>query len=71
MADTYIIQKETLTNIANKMRIISGSTELMSLSEMSQELNNCVHNSTVFHCYVGMMPPNNNVGSDGDVFFLV
>lgn len=71
MADKYLIQKETLTNIANKMRIITGTTDLMSLSDMSTLLNHCVHDSKTFRCYVGMMPPNNNVGSDGDVFFLV
>ena len=71
MADTYIIQKETLTNMANKMRVISGGTALMTLAEMTAELSNHVHKSKVFHCYVGMMPPNDNVGNDGDVFFLV
>lgn len=71
MAEEYIIQKKSLTNIADQIRSITGTTKPMSFAEMSAALNNCVDKSTVFNCYVGMMPPNNNVGNNGDVFLLL
>ena len=71
MAEQYLIQKTTLTNLANNLRHVADSEAQLSFDDMNTIVKNCVHKSKVFNCYVGMMPPNDNVGNDGDVFLLV
>ena len=72
MAD-YIVKKETLSGLANAIRSITGTTELISLNDMttiikSLTLGNDNNSSKI---YVGMMEPYPTVGKDGDIFFLV
>lgn len=67
----YVIQSETLDGLGEAMREISGKTELLNLNSLRQEILNCYYNTNVFHCYVGMMKPNDSVGKDGDIFLLV
>lgn len=66
----YLIQEETLTGIADSIRSVRGIVDVIPLSSFTTEINNTISKDVVFNCYVGMMPPNNNVGRDGDVFLL-
>ncbi len=67
----YLIQESTLISFGNAARAISGQTTPLTLSEILACFNNSTNTNKTFQCYVGMMPPNNNVGNDGDIFFLV
>lgn len=67
----YLIQDTTLTGIADSIRAARGIAGAIPLSNFAIEISNIINNEMFCHCYVGMMPPYNNVGDNGDIFFLV
>ena len=78
MDEYYIIKKSTLTNIANRTRLITGETGLLSLTDIDSVMKKISLNGgygdddgNTSYFYVGMMQPYDTVGKDGDIFFLV
>lgn len=67
----YIIKEETLKQLHDTMRSVDKTTDPFPVLDLKTKISNCYYTTEVFHCYVGMMVPNNNVGKDGDVFLLV
>lgn len=69
--EEYLIQGETLTSLGDAARSMTGRNTKFSLSEIIFECKNAISQSNTNTFFVGMMPPNNSVGNDGDIFFLV
>ncbi len=73
MADNYIVKKDTLNGLANAIRSITGTAEMMSLTEMTSIIRSLSlgDGEDSKQLFVGMMEPYPTVGKDGDIFFLV
>ena len=74
MSDKYIVKKETLNGLANAVRSITGTTEMLSLVDITSMIKNLSFggiNQEKSQIFVGMMEPYSTVGKDGDIFFLV
>ena len=76
MANKYVVKKETLNGLANAVRSLTGTSELLSLEDMTLRIKNLSQNGSIsggndFELFIGMMEPYPTVGKDGDIFFLV
>ena len=67
----YLIQDTTLINLGDAARSMTGRNTKFALSEIIFECKNAISQSRTNTFFVGMMPPNDSVGNDGDIFFLV
>ena len=67
----YLIQDTTLKSLGDAVRSMTGRNTKLALSEIVFECNNAIGQNKTNNLFVGMMPPNDSVGNDGDIFFLV
>lgn len=73
MTNEYLVKKETLDNIADAVRSVTGGSAYLSLNDISLSIRKLSSSGSErsYECFVGMMQPYNTVGKDGDLFFLV